>query len=146
MCDPPQEDHMRSYALPACSTIVSGTVCWHVLEQKLNDLTYAVLDVLCCAGDLSTNCWWVAAVSFGEGWHNSHHAFPYSARHGLEWWELDPTWYLICALKAVGLVWDVQVHASRHLTTTTSHGAFTRSSVAQLDSTAGQWVLGLLHV
>jgi stearoyl-CoA desaturase (delta-9 desaturase) len=61
------------------------------------------------AGDLSTNCWWVAAVSFGEGWHNSHHAFPYSARHGLEWWELDPTWYLICILKAVGLVWDVQV-------------------------------------
>lgn len=61
------------------------------------------------AGDLSTNCWWVAAVSFGEGWHNSHHAFPYSARHGLEWWELDPTWYLICILKALGLVWDVQV-------------------------------------
>jgi stearoyl-CoA desaturase (delta-9 desaturase) len=62
-----------------------------------------------CAGDLSTNCWWVAALSFGEGWHNAHHAFPYSARHGLEWWELDPTWYLICILKAIGLVWDVQV-------------------------------------
>jgi fatty-acid desaturase len=64
---------------------------------------------LAAIGDLSTNCWWVAAVSFGEGWHNSHHAFPYSARHGLEWWELDPTWYLICVLKAMGIVWDVQV-------------------------------------
>lgn len=48
-------------------------------------------------------------MSFGEGWHNAHHAFPYSARHGLEWWEIDPTWYLICILKALGLVWDVQV-------------------------------------
>eukprot|EP00775_Hariotina_reticulata_P004324 gene4324-4577_t len=64
-------------------------------------------------GDLSTNCWWVAAVSFGEGWHNSHHAFPYSARHGLEWWELDPTWYLICVLKALGIVWDVQVPSEK---------------------------------
>lgn len=35
--------------------------------------------------------------------------FPYSARHGLEWWELDPTWYLICILKFLGIVWDVQV-------------------------------------
>lgn len=64
-------------------------------------------------GDLSTNCWWVAAVSFGEGWHNAHHAFPYSARHGLEWWEIDPTWYLICALKALGIVWDVQVPSEK---------------------------------
>lgn len=39
----------------------------------------------------------------------SHHAFPYSARHGLEWWEIDLTWYLICGLKALGIVWDVQV-------------------------------------
>ncbi len=38
--------------------------------------------------------------------------FPYSARHGLEWWELDPTWYLICILKALGLVWDVQVSSA----------------------------------
>jgi stearoyl-CoA desaturase (delta-9 desaturase) len=65
------------------------------------------------AGDLSTNCWWVAAVSFGEGWHNSHHAFPQSARHGLEWWEIDLTWYLICALQAVGIVWDVHVPSEK---------------------------------
>ncbi|KAF6260540.1 MGDG specific palmitate delta-7 desaturase [Scenedesmus sp. NREL 46B-D3] len=64
-------------------------------------------------GDLSTNCWWVAAVSFGEGWHNSHHAFPQSARHGLEWWELDLTWYLICTLKALGIVWDVHVPSEK---------------------------------
>jgi stearoyl-CoA desaturase (delta-9 desaturase) len=37
--------------------------------------------------DLSRNCWWVAILSFGEGWHNNHHAFPHSARHGLRWFE-----------------------------------------------------------
>ncbi len=44
-------------------------------------------------GDLSTNCWWVALLAWGEGWHNNHHAFPYSARHGLRWFELDLTWW-----------------------------------------------------
>ena len=55
----------------------------------------------------------MSIVSFGEGWHNSHHAFPYSARHGLEWWEIDMTWYLICALEALGIVWDVQVPSEK---------------------------------
>jgi stearoyl-CoA desaturase (delta-9 desaturase) len=65
----------------------------------------------CCnaAGDLSTNCWWLVFTTPGEGWHNNHHAFPYSARHGLEWWEVDVTWYTICLLQALGIVWDVQV-------------------------------------
>jgi len=43
--------------------------------------------------DCSTNCWWVAVISFGEGWHNNHHAFPFSARHGLRWSEIDVTWW-----------------------------------------------------
>ena len=38
-------------------------------------------------GDLSRNNWWVAVLAFGEGWHNNHHAFEFSARHGLEWWQ-----------------------------------------------------------
>lgn len=42
--------------------------------------------------DHSRNLWWVALFTFGEGWHNNHHAFSYSARHGLEWWQLDATW------------------------------------------------------
>lgn len=61
------------------------------------------------AGDLSRNNWWVAALAFGEGWHNSHHAFAHSARHGLEWYEIDICYYCICALEAVGLVWDIRV-------------------------------------
>ena len=52
-------------------------------------------------------------ISFGEGWHNAHHAFPYSARHGLEWYQWDPTWYLICTLEYLGIVWDVEVPSEK---------------------------------
>ena len=47
----------------------------------------------------STNSWWVALLTFGEGWHNNHHAHPVSARHGLRWYEVDMNWYGIWALK-----------------------------------------------
>jgi stearoyl-CoA desaturase (delta-9 desaturase) len=59
--------------------------------------------------DRSTNLWWVALVTLGEGWHNNHHAFPRSARHGLRWWEFDPTYYLIRLLSLVGLARRVHV-------------------------------------
>lgn len=58
--------------------------------------------------DLSTNCWWVALLSYGEGWHNNHHAFPTSARHGLRAWEFDPAYGFIRLLKTVGLAWDLR--------------------------------------
>ncbi|KAF8022042.1 hypothetical protein BT93_G2239 [Corymbia citriodora subsp. variegata] len=60
-------------------------------------------------GDLSRNNWWVAILSFGEGWHNNHHAFEYSARHGLEWWQLDMTWYVVRLLQILGLATDVKL-------------------------------------
>jgi fatty-acid desaturase len=58
--------------------------------------------------DDSKNSWWVAMLTFGEGWHNNHHAHPTSARHGLAWYEFDPTWIELRLLRAVGLVWDVR--------------------------------------
>ena len=61
------------------------------------------------SGDNSTNCWWAALLTYGEGWHNNHHAFQYSARHGLEWWEVDMTWMVIKFLKSVGLATKVQL-------------------------------------
>jgi stearoyl-CoA desaturase (Delta-9 desaturase) len=48
-------------------------------------------------------------VSFGEGWHNNHHAFPTSARHGLRWWQLDISWLFIRTLEITGLAWHVRV-------------------------------------
>jgi stearoyl-CoA desaturase (delta-9 desaturase) len=59
--------------------------------------------------DDSRNTWWIALISFGEGWHNNHHAHPTSARHGLAWYELDQSWLLIKALRAVGLARNVRV-------------------------------------
>jgi stearoyl-CoA desaturase (delta-9 desaturase) len=59
--------------------------------------------------DTSTNNWWVAVLTFGEGWHNNHHAVPQSARHGLRWYEVDMNWYGIKALEMVGLAWDVKL-------------------------------------
>ena len=59
--------------------------------------------------DDSRNTWWVALVSFGEGWHNNHHAHPTSARHGLTWYEFDPSWITIKLLRWVGIARSVQV-------------------------------------
>jgi fatty-acid desaturase len=56
----------------------------------------------------STNCWWVGLVAWGEGWHNNHHAFPRSARHGLEWWEFDANWVVIRLLSALGWASEIQ--------------------------------------
>ena len=60
-------------------------------------------------GDTSTNSFWVAILTFGEGWHNNHHASPQAARHGIAWYEFDMNWYGIAALKALGLAWDIKL-------------------------------------
>ena len=57
--------------------------------------------------DESTNVFWLALPSLGEAWHHNHHAFPQSAFHGLRWYELDPSGWLILAMARVGLAWDV---------------------------------------
>ena len=61
------------------------------------------------AGDDSRNSFILAVLTFGEGWHNNHHAHPTSARHGLAWWELDITWITMKLLRAIGLIRHVRV-------------------------------------
>jgi fatty-acid desaturase len=63
--------------------------------------------------DDSRNTWWVALITFGEGWHNNHHAHPTSARHGLAWYEFDLSWLQIKLLKMFGVAKKIQV-ASVH--------------------------------
>jgi len=58
--------------------------------------------------DDSRNTWWVALLTFGEGWHNNHHAYPTSARHGLAWYEFDPSWITIRILKFFGVAKAIQ--------------------------------------
>jgi stearoyl-CoA desaturase (delta-9 desaturase) len=57
--------------------------------------------------DNSRNTWWVALLTFGEGWHNNHHADQRAAAHGHRWWEFDITYYTIKIMSWCGLAWDV---------------------------------------
>ncbi len=53
--------------------------------------------------DNSRNLWWAAILTYGEGWHNNHHAYPNVAKAGWKWWEIDMTWWVIVSLRQVGL-------------------------------------------
>ena len=57
--------------------------------------------------DDSRNNLWLALLTFGEGWHNNHHAYPRMAAQGHKWWEIDMTYWAIRAMKWTGLAWDV---------------------------------------
>ena len=59
--------------------------------------------------DEARNNWLIALLVFGEGWHNNHHAFPASARHGLGRLQIDPSWWVIRGLEKLGIVWNVKV-------------------------------------
>jgi stearoyl-CoA desaturase (delta-9 desaturase) len=58
--------------------------------------------------DTSTNLWWVALLTYGEGWHNNHHAHQTSVRHGLRWWEVDMTYYAVRLMSFVGLTHNLK--------------------------------------
>ncbi|NNF66602.1 MAG: acyl-CoA desaturase [Gammaproteobacteria bacterium] len=59
--------------------------------------------------DNSRNNALVGITAMGEGWHNNHHRFAYSARLGLKWWQIDVTWYLLWTMQKLGLIWDVRL-------------------------------------
>jgi stearoyl-CoA desaturase (Delta-9 desaturase) len=73
--------------------------------------------------DRSHNEWVVGLLAFGEGWHNNHHAFPRSAFHGLHWWQVDLSGYVIWALERLGLVQDVFRVSPAMLARFSSHNA-----------------------
>jgi stearoyl-CoA desaturase (delta-9 desaturase) len=58
--------------------------------------------------DTSRNNWFLALITFGEGWHNNHHRYPGSARNGFLWWEVDVTYYVLVVLDGLGLIWDMR--------------------------------------
>jgi sn-1 stearoyl-lipid 9-desaturase len=64
----------------------------------------------------STNNWWVALLSFGDGWHNNHHAYPVSARHGLKWYLIDFSRYAIWILTQLHRgEWSAGKHPAKSL-------------------------------
>ena len=60
-------------------------------------------------GDESRNNALMGILGLGEGWHNNHHAFPASARHGLKWWQIDPSWLVISMMRHLGLATSVKI-------------------------------------
>jgi len=65
------------------------------------------------SSDQSRNNVIVALLTFGDGWHNNHHFYQRSARHGFYWWEVDPTLYILKALSYLGIVWDLHFPPQR---------------------------------
>ena len=90
--------------------------------------------------DRSTNCWWLAIVGWGEGWHNNHHAFPFSARHGLQWYEFDLTWITIRLLAFARLAKDIKLPTPemRRRLRLTSQSYLPRVPNVGMDDTARQ--------
>jgi stearoyl-CoA desaturase (delta-9 desaturase) len=80
----------------------------HHVTYSINSLCHFFGRRRFATGDHSRNLLWLAPLSFGEAWHNNHHAFPTSAIHGMGRRELDVSGMLISALERIGLVWDVQ--------------------------------------
>ena len=86
---------------------VSTVLLWHG-TFTINSLSHVFGKRRYPTADDSRNNWLLAIVTMGEGWHNNHHHFAASARQGFYWWEVDATYYVLRALAAVGLVWDLK--------------------------------------
>jgi stearoyl-CoA desaturase (Delta-9 desaturase) len=91
---------------------VCQTIFWHG-TFTINSLSHVFGSRRFVTRDDSRNNWLLALITFGEGWHNNHHHRPGSVRQGLRWWEIDLSYYILRALAALGLVWDLRA-ASEH--------------------------------
>jgi stearoyl-CoA desaturase (delta-9 desaturase) len=99
--------------------LVRVFLCQHSL-WVVNSITHLYGNAPFRVQDESRNNFWIAIPTWGESWHNNHHAFPYSAYHGLRWWQIDPSAYVIRLLKLLGLAWDVKVPPEHLLRQTVS--------------------------
>jgi len=115
---------LTGIALLGCGTVVGGWrlgiswLLWGVLLRVaigfhvtwlVNSATHLWGGRRFNTHDDSTNNWWVAWLTGGEGWHNNHHAYPVSATHGMRWWEVDFNYWIIRMLALVGLAKDIKV-------------------------------------
>jgi stearoyl-CoA desaturase (delta-9 desaturase) len=86
--------------------LVSTSLLWHG-TFTINSLTHMFGSRRYATSDNSRNNALLAFITLGEGWHNNHHYYQRSVRQGFFWWELDPTFYVLQGLAALGLVWDL---------------------------------------
>ena len=90
------------WSVMLCGVLFRVTIALHA-TWLVNSATHMWGRKRFDTGEDSRNSWWVALLTFGEGWHNNHHAYPTSARHGLRWYEIDFNWLGIRALQLMGL-------------------------------------------
>jgi stearoyl-CoA desaturase (delta-9 desaturase) len=86
---------------------VSTVVLFHA-TVTINSLAHQYGSRRYETADTSRNNFWLALLTFGEGWHNNHHHFPGSARQGFFWWEVDLTYYALRVLSWLRIVWDLK--------------------------------------
>lgn len=86
----------------------STVAVWHA-TFAINSLAHVIGRRRYLTADQSRNNWWLALLTFGEGWHNNHHHYQGAARQGFRWYEIDLTYYLLKGLAAIGLIGDLRV-------------------------------------
>ncbi len=91
---------------------ISTVALWHA-TFTINSLAHRYGKRRYATRDDSRNNLWLALLTFGEGWHNNHHHYPGAARQGFYWWEIDISFYLLRALAALGLIWDLKLVPAR---------------------------------
>jgi stearoyl-CoA desaturase (delta-9 desaturase) len=94
--------------------MLSTVMLWHG-TFTINSLSHIWGKRRYATTDDSRNNWVLALITMGEGWHNNHHHYMGSTRQGFFWWEIDMTYYVLRAMAAVGLVWDLREPPSRVL-------------------------------
>jgi stearoyl-CoA desaturase (delta-9 desaturase) len=94
--------------------VVSTVFLWHG-TFSINSLVHVWGTKPYETGDNSRNNVIGAVLTLGDGWHNNHHHYPLSVRHGFEWWQFDISYYVLCLLERLGIVWDLRRPAPERL-------------------------------
>ncbi len=107
------------YALGGWSFVIYGIFVRSVMLWQstwlVNSATHITGYRTFDSDDNARNLWWVSLLTYGEGWHNNHHAYPHVAKTGFHWWEIDVTWWAISALKTLGLAKKVTLYPAKAL-------------------------------
>ena len=93
---------MGGWSFVIYGVFVRAVILWHT-TWLINSATHMFGKRRFHVEDGSRNLWWAALLTYGEGWHNNHHAYPNVAKAGWKWWELDITWWAIKGLESLGL-------------------------------------------
>ena len=100
--------HFGGWSFVIYGIFVRSILLWHT-TWLVNSATHRWGYQTFKANDNARNLWWVALLTYGEGWHNNHHSYPNVAQTGWKWWEIDSTWHTIQLLSKLGLAKKVKV-------------------------------------